>query len=90
MSIWILCIAPGNKVLNVNEMKRCLIYLLGGIPKEKMRSVFVRSKEKKFGPLGGFFVVPFVTGDDKTEYILLTPYHIRIGREMAKKYLSNE
>jgi hypothetical protein len=68
-------------------MKKCLIYLLGGVPKEKMRSVFVQSKEKKYGPLGGYFVVPFVTGDDKIEYIFLKPSDIRMGRERAKKYI---
>lgn len=68
-------------------MKRCLIYILGGVPKEKMRSIFVSCKEKKFGPMGGYFVVPFVTSDDKIEYIFLSPADIRIGRERAKKYL---
>lgn len=87
MSTWTLCGTLGNRASSVSVMKRCLIQLLGGVPKEKMRSVFVRSKEKKWGPMGGYFAVPFVTSDDKVEYIFLTPSDIRIGRERAKKYL---
>lgn len=87
MNTWILCTNLGNKASSVSVMRRSLIYLLGGVPKEKMRSVFVNCKERKFGPMGGYFAVPFVTSDDKVEYIFLSPSDIKIGRERAKKYL---
>ena len=69
-------------------MRRYLIHILGGVPKENIRSIFVRSKEKSFGPMKGYFVVPFVTNnEDEVEYIFLSPSDIRIGRNRAKKYL---